>query len=475
MQDRYIPGRHLELINEYLIKLLDDNDPLDRLCVVLPPRHGKSTLISTYTPAYAMMKFKHMQIMQISYGKSLVEDFTLASRDIVDSYGPYSLDPSLQRKDSYQLERPNTSKCFCSGVMGPITGKGADLLILDDLVNGVDDALNEKHLTKLRNWYEGTLLSRLHKNGRILMVSTRWAVDDIIGQILEEDGWTIIDLPVYCDDPENDLLGREEGEILWPEHLDEEFIADKRKRMGEYWFTVSYMGRPYPMTGNMIDPAYIQSFSRVHVTRDHRTRILYLDPAFTDGALNPQADYSVFTVVDFYGGNFYVHKQVAGQWATPKTKHMASVLFNTWKPDIFKIEEVSASKIMINDLQELGIPVMGFNPGQKSKESRLMELVPWIESGKVFFKYQEDFTECLEQLRSFPHSRKDDFIDSLWGALHNVSTGICPYVKWNPTRSNTYDFSNQGLKLKDERSQSIFVGTMFEDLMNPYSSRKAKI
>lgn len=293
--------------------------------------------------------------------------------------------------------------------------------------------MNPAALKKLVSWYEGTLLSRIHKDGRVLSVGTRWEKDDIIGSILEEDGWTVVNLPVYAE--EEDILGRSPGDVLWPEHLDKDFIEDKRKRMGEFWFQCEYMNNPVPLTGNMINPDLIKRFDRTQSVRSNKVRIMYVDMAFTDGNLNPRADETCITILDFDTNQFYLQKQYAGRWSTDQSKQEMMKAFNYWKPDTALIEEVSASKIMINDMMALGYPFRGFNPGQAKKEARIMELIPYIESERLLFKYGEDWSVLLEQIRAFPMGRMDDRLDSLWGAIHNIAKSLNPFTKWDGRNS----------------------------------------
>ena len=199
--------------------------------------------------------------------------------------------------------------------------------------------------------------------------------------------------------------------------------------MGEYWFNTTYLGICVPQSGNMIDPEKIGHFDRTPSVRTAKQRILYVDPAFTDGNLNPRADETVISILDYDQGNFYLFKQYAGRWATSKTKKEITKAYNYWKPDTAWIEEVSASKIMINDLLDDGIPIRGYKPGNQKKESRLMELIPYIEAGRLFFKTQEDWSTLLEQIRATPFCRFDDRIDSLYGAIHNIAGSGNPFTE----------------------------------------------
>lgn len=466
--DNFIPGRHLELIDEYLMRLLDEEDDMRKLMVVLPPRHGKSALCSTYFPAYVQCTQHNKSIIQISYAKGLVEDFTRESRDIVLEYGEYPLDDSLQRQDEYKLARPYKGRVLGRGVLGGITGKGAEILILDDLVSGSDVAINTTQKKKLHNWYEGTLTSRLHKGGIILSIGTRWAPDDVMGKIMEdEDDWTVIDLPVYCDDPDNDLLGRKEGEVLWPEHLDKDYIEERRRSMGEYWFSCEYMGRPVPFDGDVCNPEDFGSFARTPSLRDQKTRVMTVDLAISEGKY---ADSTVITILDYDKGGFYVMKQHGGHWNSTTALNEISKMYNYFHPDSLYIEDVGFQRSYIEHLLRMGVPAMPFRPPKDgksnrnpSKEVKIMQIIPYIQGGLVYLHTTEDFTPLKEELRAFPNGSHDDYLDSLYMAIIK-SGGGNPYTEGDP--SKYYTFST-GYKAQEGRPKSVFMSN------NPYSSAKS--
>lgn len=155
--DNFIGGKHLELINDYLIRLLDESDDMHKLMVILPPRHGKSALCSTYFPAYIQCTQGNKKIIQVSYAKGLVEDFTRESRDIVKEYGLFPLDDSLQRQDEYKLARPYKGSVLGRGVGGGITGKGADRYLVLGYLSGLSLSLMILSLVPM-------LLLILHRN-----------------------------------------------------------------------------------------------------------------------------------------------------------------------------------------------------------------------------------------------------------------------------------------------------------------------
>ena len=456
---RFIPGAHFELIDDYLMKLLKGE--IKRLAVFLPPRHGKSELISKYFPAFIMGTELHKNIIQTSYAKTLAENFTRASRDVVDYYGLYDLKQDLKRADEYMLDRPGTSHVLSRGVGGGITGHGADIIIMDDLIKDSEQAMSPIYKRKLIDWYSGTLSSRLEPNGIMLLVTTRWSEDDIGAHILKENDkedntekWTVLNLPAICTEPENDLLGREFGDALWPERWPIKSLLEKKQLLGTYWFESEYQGNPVPLTGEIMNPDLFGNFSRTPNTRDNKSRIMSVDLAIST---SPRADETVITILDFDQNNFYVQKQFCGRWDSNTSTEEIAKKYNYYHPDALYIETVGFQKVIVDNLINLGIPVQRFEDN-RPKEVKLMELIPILEQGRIYLNTTEDWELLKHQLRAFPRGQHDDRIDSLWMGV-SKSGGGNPYTK----SDKSYDYSERAIQTKG-RPKSVFVDR------NPYSA-----
>lgn len=304
----------------------------------------------------------------------------------------------------------------------------------------------------------------------MLSIGTRWADDDVMGKILEEeDGdWTVIDLPVYCDDPEHDLLNREEGEVLWPEYLDVDYVESKRKQMGEYWFMCEMMGRPVPFEGNMCSPEDFGSFARTPSLREQKTRVMSVDLAIATGKYS---DSTCITILDYDQGEYYVMKQHSGKWDSQQTLREISKMYNYHHPDALYIEDVGFQRSYIEHLLNMGIPAMPFRPPKDgksnripSKEVKIMQIIPYIQAGMVHLHTTEDFTPLKEELRAFPSGSHDDHLDSLYMAIVKC-TGGSPYTRGDPSKH--YEYS-RGKKADEGRPKSVF----FDENDNPYSVKE---
>lgn len=462
MGSRFIPGKHLELIDNALMDLL--HGKTSKTAIFLPPRHSKSSLASIYFPAFVMCTEPHMNIIQVSYGKSLTEQFSRASRDLTDYYGNYPVRKDLMRSDEYKLESPYTSHLVARGVGGAITGFGGDLIIADDLTRSAEDSLSPTYKEKLRTYWDGTLSSRLEPKGKQLLVSTRWSEDDICSHVMDEEDWTIVDLPAECLDEETDPLNRKLGEALWPERWPKTELVKRRTRLGEYWYNCTYLNRPVPLTGNMMDPELFNSYYRCPVLRDQRHRIMTVDLAISE---SPRADETVITILDVVRGTdkpgFYVDKQIAGRWNSNRSTREIAKQYNLFHPDMLFVETVGFQKVIADNLRDMGIPVLNFQDNRK-KEVKLLELLPFMEQGKIYLKTGEDWDVLKHQVRSFPLSPKDDRHESLWMAISKAGGGN-PY-----TESNQYHEFSEGAKKRDaNRPEKMHI---WDNNRVPYSIKR---
>ena len=247
----FTPSSHHKL----LIKELEDiiSGKNDRLMVFMPPGSAKSTYASELFPPYWFNKFPRSSVIGCSHTGELAERFGRKVRNRIllkhEILG-YNLDES--NRAASRWETTNGGEYFAAGVGGAITGRRADLAIIDDPVKSREEAESETVRKKTFEWYKSDLVTRLKPDAKIILIQTRWHLDDLGGQLINEmekggDKWRIISLPAIAiaDDP----LGRKVGEVLWPEWEDLDAINRKRKILGERDFSSLYQQDPQPPGG----------------------------------------------------------------------------------------------------------------------------------------------------------------------------------------------------------------------------------
>lgn len=246
----YAP-RHLELLSSKIVEVVSGRLP--RLIVTMPPRHGKSELVSHWTPVWHVENWPHKRVILASYEADFAASWGRKARDTIQRYNELGtkqlrvkLDPNTQAV-SHWLTR-DRGGMSTAGVGGPITGKGADLLIIDDPIKNWAEAASFNIRENLWNWYRSTARTRVEPGGGVIIAMTRWNEDDLVGRLIrsmkEEGGehWEVFDFPAVAD--EKDILGRKPGDALWPARYDDEEMRVLRASVGQKIWNAMYQQRP---------------------------------------------------------------------------------------------------------------------------------------------------------------------------------------------------------------------------------------
>lgn len=298
----YKAARHHQIVAEKLEQVerfiaTKGKEGIGRLMIFEPPRHGKSEQVSRIFPAWVLGKNPDARIILTAYGAELATGDSRKVRDYVSMnrykaiFGakstkdvPVELSADSASVSAWDLALPYRGGVVASGIGGGITGKGANLLIIDDPFKNREDAENKAYREKVMSWFKASAHNRLEDGGAIVITHTRWHPEDLAGQLLKlmaedpllADQYEVVFLPAlalpeeeYCRDeaqfqknlehglcvPQADLLGRKPGQALWPEKYDEQEMAKKKFNEGEYNFASLYEQLPRPATGGFFDEA----------------------------------------------------------------------------------------------------------------------------------------------------------------------------------------------------------------------------
>lgn len=254
---RWVLADHLALIDEAICESITGAGP-PILIIEAPPRHGKSELISKYLPSWFLGCYPDKRVMLASYADKLARNFGRHCRDLLNRTAPWFGINGVRRDvtaaDEWDLAG-FSGGMLTAGVGGPLTGRGADLLIIDDPIKNAEEALSDRVRENHWDWWQSTAYTRLEPGGVAIVMMTRWHEDDLVGRLLkhqeemeQDHGLQIgrVRLPALAENTENepDPMGRAEGEALWDWRWPAKRLLAKRATLDAYWWESLYQQRP---------------------------------------------------------------------------------------------------------------------------------------------------------------------------------------------------------------------------------------
>jgi predicted phage terminase large subunit-like protein len=403
-----------------------------RLIINMPPRHTKSEFASYLLPAWFLGKFPHKKVIQASHTAELAVGFGRKVRNLVDTDVYRNIFPDLVlASDSKAAGRWNTSKggdYFAIGIGGAVTGKGADVLIIDDPHSEQEAALAEINpdiYDKTYEWYTSGPRQRLQPGGAIVIVMTRWSKRDLTGQVLKSeaqrggDGWEVIEFPAILPS----------GNPLWPEFWSMDELQALKEELPNSKWQAQYQQAPTSDTSAIIKREWWQIWD--HENPPSCDFILQSwDTAFEK---TQRADYSALTTWGvFYQpddngvdqANIILLNAFRERMEFPKLKRTAVDEWKEWEPDSVIIEKKASGAPLIYEMRAMGIPVQEYTPSRgNDKISRLNAVSDLFASGRVWAPATHWAEEVIEEVASFPGGEHDDYVDSTSLALMRFRQG----------------------------------------------------
>lgn len=306
--NKWLPFEHLLKMDEYIMRVYAGE--IDRLIIESSVRHGKSELVSHHTPAWWLGNKPDDQIILASYEANFAATWGRKARDTLDEYGPQVFGVRVAESPRAAEEwyvANHKGVMVSAGMRGGITGRGADLLIIDDPIKDAEQASSPVYRQKVWDWWQATASSRLMPGGKVIVVMARWHEDDLAGRLkeLQGDRWTVLRMPAVAE--EHDVLGRKPGEALCPEMYDAEMLKAIKKERGSYWFSALYQQKPSPQEGLLFKRVNFRYWSKIesdgvtyYVLRDgEKTRrfdagyLTYFQTVDVAGSDSQKADFTV--------------------------------------------------------------------------------------------------------------------------------------------------------------------------------------
>ena len=420
----FVEGRHHRIIGEKFNKIAQGK--LKRLIVCLPPRHTKSEFASTYFPAWMMGLRGNLKIIQTTHTAELAVRFGRRVRNIIDSDEYQEVFPKLKLEaDNKSAGRWTTNQggeSFYAGVGGAITGRGADLLIIDDPVSE-QDALSPTAMDSIYDWYTSGPRQRLQPGGIIVIVMTRWSTKDLVGKVLKKQGddyadqWDVVEFPAIM--PESD-------EPLWPEFWKKDELLGVKASLPIGKWNSQWMQNPTAEEGSIVKREWWRVWEDDDIP-PYSYVIQSYDTAFSK---KETADYSAITTWAIFQPQTDGPEQIILLDAQrvrldfPDLKKMAWEEYKYWQPDCVLIEAKASGTPLTHELRRMGIPVTAYTPSRgQDKIARMNSVAPIFESGMVWAPDRPFAEEVVEEMASFPYGDHDDYCDSSTMALMRFRQG----------------------------------------------------
>jgi predicted phage terminase large subunit-like protein len=422
------PGFELPPHIEALVARLEavERGEVKRLMVFMPPRHGKSATASELFPSWYLGRHPERSVITASYSADIASDFGRRTRNHVADPMQAAIFPSCilltDAQDRFTLTAGG--QFWSVGRGSAVTGRGCDMLLIDDPLSGSEEARSESVRKGLKEWYSRVAFTRLAPGGVVVLIQTRWHQDDLAGWLLSEhadEGWEVLSLPAIAE--ENDPLGRKVGEALWPERYPIAALESAKRQLGSAAFSSLYQQRPVPEGGGIVKAFWFKYFVRpgdavpegcVLLPDRFDQMAISMDLAFKSSATS---DYVCMGVWGRSGARKFLLDVVWDRLDFVETKRAIVHLAAKWPHAYAKWIERAANGEAI--VSELSAAVSGLIPVtvHDSKAARLSAASPDVESGCVFLPHpsiapwSRDFVEeCAGACAGGKH---DDAADML--------------------------------------------------------------
>ena len=417
----FIEGSHHRHVAEKFNKLATGE--LKRLIINMPPRHTKSEFASYLLPSWMVGRNPKLKIIQVTHTGELAIRFGRKAKNLIDSEEYSKIFQTRLQEDSQAAGRWETAQggeYFAAGVGGAITGRGADLLIIDD-PHSEQDALSPTALENAYEWYTSGPRQRLQPGASIVLVMTRWSKKDLTGILLKNqkevkgDQWEVVEFPALMD----------HGPV-WPEYWNADELEKVKTTLPVGKWNAQWMQNPTSEEGALIKREWWRTWDE-----DEPPPLHYVIQSYDTAFMKKEtADFSAITTWGvFYPeedkpANLILLDAVKDRYEFPELRRVALDQYQYWKPEMVIIEAKASGLPLTYELRQMDIPVQTFTPSKgNDKHVRVNTCAPLFESGMVWAPDQKFAEEVIEECAAFPHGDHDDLVDSMTMAVMRFRQG----------------------------------------------------
>ena len=448
--ENFIEGKHHRIISKKLELVAQGK--LKRLIINMPPRHSKSELASYLMPAWFLGRNPRLKIIQATMNTELATRFGRKVRDLIDDPYYQEVFPETDLKpDSQAAGRWETSKggeYFAAGVGAAMTGRGADLLIIDD-PHSEQDALSSTAYDHAYEWYTSGPRQRLQPGGAIIIVQTRWSKKDLTGRLLNEqakdtmaDQWDVIEFPAILPS----------GNPLWPEFWNKDELLGVKASLSPTKWNAQWQQNPTSEEVALIKRDWWRTWEKEDIPP-----VSYILQSFdTAFSKRETSDYTAITTWGVFDpeedGTEHIILLDAkkGRFNFPELKGEAMEQYDYWEPDMVLIEAKASGMPLADELLRINIPVTTYSPGRRKrgggvdKTTRMHMVAPIFEAGRVWAPDKKFAEDVIEECAAFPNGEHDDLCDSMTMALIRFREGSLVVLEqeeddiYRPSRRREY-------------------------------------
>ena len=419
----FIEGEHHKIIADKFNKLASGE--IKRLIVNMPPRHTKSEFASTLLPAWMIGNTPKLKIIQTTHTGELAVRFGRKAKTLIDSPEYQDIFKTRLREDSQAAGRWETAQggeYFAAGVGGAITGRGADLLIIDD-PHSEQDAMNMSALERAYEWYTSGPRQRLQPGGKIVCVMTRWNTKDLTGVLLKNqsepksDQWDLVEFPAIMPS----------GDPVWPGYWKLDELESVKASLSVGKWNAQWMQNPTSEEGAIIKREWWQ-----HWDKDELPALDHVIQSYDTAFMKKEtADYSAITTWGIFRENedsapqMILLDAMKERLEFPELRRVAKEQYDYWQPETVLVEAKASGLPLTYELRNMGIPVVNYTPSRgNDKHTRVNSVAPLFESGKIWAPTDKQFAqEVMEECAAFPYGDHDDLVDSMTQAVMRFRQG----------------------------------------------------
>jgi len=436
MQPDYIVGRHHRILADMLMGL--ENGTEDRVCVNIPPRHGKSQLVSIFFPAWFLGRNPDKKVMMVSHTTDLAVDFGRKVRNLLSLQDYKDIFPNVNlATDSKSAGRWNTNmggEYYACGVGSALAGRGAHLLLIDD-PHSEQDVINGNFsvFEKAYEWFTFGARTRLMPGGRVAIIQTRWHMDDLTGRVVKDmtqndksDQYEVVEFPAVLE-----VEDKKSGELvekpLWPEFFDLAALERTKASMPLFQWNAQYQQQPTAEEAAIVKREWWQIWEKENPPPCEYI-IMSLDSA---AEKHNRADYTALTTwgvffnEDTNAYNIILLNSIKDRYEFPELKELAMEQYRMWEPDAFIVEKKSSGVALYQEMRRMGLVIQEYTPhrGSGDKLARLNSVSDIIASELVWVPQTRWAEEVIEEIAGFPFMSNDDLVDSTVMALMRFRQG----------------------------------------------------